>query len=71
MIKLEHLLPVTFQTENSCVDVLKNGGKSDGVYELVAQKRRFKVSQFFFLHFIPRKRPDQFLIETECEQLDN
>ena len=71
MIKLEHLFPVTFQTENSCVDVLKNGGKSDGVYELVAQKQSFKVNQFFYI-FIPRKLPDQFLIDAECEiQLDN
>ena len=55
MIKLEHLFPVTFQTENSCVDVLKNGGKSDGVYELVAQKQSFKVNQFFTFSLISKK----------------
>ena len=31
-------------TGNSCADALKNGGKRDGVYELVAKKQRFKVS---------------------------
>ena len=32
-------------TGNSCADALKNGGKRDGVYELMAHKQRFKVTE--------------------------
>ena len=31
---------------NSCVDVLKNGGENDGVYEILTHKQIFKVRVF-------------------------